>query len=59
MRRVLGNSYEVFRIYQSGFSADSTQANVEKEIKMEIKEEESSLDFSQMFNTEMKKLSLV
>lgn len=59
MRRVLGNDSGVFRIYPSGFSPDSAQPEVAKQVKLDIKEEESGLDFSQMFNTEMQKLSVV
>lgn len=60
MRRVLKNGTAVYRINPMLFSPDSAQPGVAGQVKLDIKEEdEGGLDFSQMFNNEVQKLSVV
>ena len=44
MRNVSGYDYEVIRVYQTGFSADSTQGGTAREIKIPMKKEEPEVE---------------
>ena len=59
MRNVSGYDYEVIRVYQTGFSADSTQGGTAREIKVPMKKEEPEVEFSQLFHSEVQKLSVI
>lgn len=57
MRRVLNSDNDVFRIYKTGFSSNTNQPPVLKEVKISVKPEPEKPNFAQMLETELQALT--